>query len=79
MIKVHEVEKAIKKICQDSFDFETFNKQRAEVEILKFLEKIKKDFDHVEYDVQDNFVKLLLYTTSDDGFDLSFKITKRKQ
>lgn len=76
MIKVHQVEKDVKRICQESFNLEKLDIKRAEVKLIEYLNRIKKDFHHIEYDILENHVKLLLYTSQDDGFDLSFKMTK---
>lgn len=78
MIKIHEIEKAVKQICQDSYVLDKFDNVIANDKIETYLAKIKSDFHHIEYDVNNNEVKLLLYTTHDDGYDLSFKITTLK-
>ncbi len=75
MIKIHEIEKAVKLICKNSFDLDKFNKEKADKKIVEYLEKIKENYHHIEYEVNDSYVKLLLYTSDDDGFDLSFKMT----
>lgn len=78
MIKVHEVEKKVKELCQKSFVLDKFNRDKANAEISQYLASIEKSYHHIEHDVKDNVVKVLLYTSEDDGYDLSFKITTLK-
>lgn len=77
MIKIHQVERDIKKICLENYLFEKLQ-PAAEEQIVKYLEKIKKDFHHIQFEVLTNSVKLLLYTSEDDGYDLSFKMNLKQ-
>lgn len=77
MIKIHHIEKDIKSIAQKHFQNDKLDVTKADTEITAYLEKIKSNYHHVEYDVSENEIKLLLYTSADDGFNLSFKVNKK--
>ena len=78
MIKMHQVQKDVESICSSCFVFDKFDPHQAEKKIEKYLEGIKNDFHHIEYSVNDAEVKLMMYTSIDDGFDLSFKMKIQK-
>lgn len=78
-MNLDEIKLGIKGICQDFPLLEGIDTKKAEPKILEFLEHYKKDYVKIEYDIDTSFVKVLLFTSEDDGMELLVKVGRAKR
>lgn len=77
-MNIQTIKEHITNICQDNFTLEGIDRLKVEPLIEEYLEKIKNQYHHIEYDVQVNQILLKLFTSKDDGYQFSIKISRPK-
>ena len=75
-MNIQTIKENVTSICQDNFTLEGIDRVKVEKKIEIYLEKIKNNYHHIEYDVQINKVLIKLFTSKDDGYQFSVKISR---